>query len=62
MEVQKLECKTITRDTEDSKGQSEKESLPLLGTNLINRGRGVSNREKREQPEFNFNGPLLGTF
>jgi hypothetical protein len=61
LEVQKLECKPIAKDATEETGQSESESLPLLGKNLINRGR-VVNRSKREQSEFKYNGPLLGTF
>ena len=60
--MQNLECKTIASDATEATGQSEKEPLPLLGQNLINRRKPVVNRSKREQPDFKYNGPLLGTF
>ena len=51
LEVQKQECEA---DTEiDEANEEDQEQLPLLGQNLINRG-------KRSPNEFKYNGPLLG--
>ena len=51
LEVQNQECNA---DTEvDEANEEDREQLPLLGKNLINRG-------KRSPNEFKFNGPLLG--
>ena len=49
LQVQKQECK------DDNEVEEESEQLPLLGKNLINRG-------KRSPNEFKYNGPLLGQF
>ena len=51
LEVQNQECNA---DTEvDEANEEDREQLPLLGKNLINRG-------KRSPNEFKYNGPLLG--
>ena len=47
LQVQKQECK------DDDEAEEDTEQLPLLGKNLINRG-------KRSPNEFKYNGPLLG--
>ena len=56
LEVQKMECKadSSANNLEEAKEGGE---LPLLGTNLINRG---AHRTKRQEPAVAFKGPLLG--
>ena len=57
LKVLKHECKSDSSATTDESGQTENESLPLLGQNLINKG----NRGKRDLKQFKSNGILLGT-
>ena len=52
MEVQKLECKSASSEAQES---TQGDKLPLLGQNLINRG-------KREAQTMGINGQLLGMF
>ena len=52
MEVQKLECNAVNSAEQEA---NDSDKLPLLGQNLINRG-------KREAPTVGMNGPLLGMF
>merc|ERR1712141_503977 len=52
LEVQKLECKSVSSEEQEA---NDSENLPLLGQNLINRG-------KREAHTAGMNGPLLGMF
>ena len=52
MEVQKLECKSASSEAQES---NQGDKLPLLGQNLINRG-------KREAHTMGINGQLFGMF
>ena len=52
LEVQKLECKSTSSE---AKEPTEGDKLPLLGQNLINRG-------KREAHTMGINGQLFGMF
>ena len=52
MEVQKLECKSASSEAQES---TQGDKLPLLGQNLINRG-------KREAQTMGINGQLFGMF
>ena len=52
MEVQKLECNSVNSAAQEA---NDSDKLPLLGRNLINRG-------KREAHTAGMNGPLLAMF
>ena len=52
MEVQKLECKSASSEAQES---TQGDKLPLLGQNLINRG-------KREAQTMGINGQMFGMF
>ena len=54
LEVQKQDCKAENENEDDTDEEGNRlVRLPLLGKNLINRG-------KRSPNEFKYNGPLLG--